>query len=479
MAEKDHQLTSSLQEAVLAVLAFDEKFGALIAAQVTPENFDGLFHEVAGPVLNYRQKYGKAPGYAHLEDLFQRGKLDPSDRKAQALRRVLVNLAAVANSVNAEYVVSRTQDHVRDQKLKAALLEANERYLQGGDGAVSDVEGILHNALRFRSATLDAGTFLNQVDKSSLFQEKQEAALAPLNIPELDRYQIGLHAKRMLLYIAPKNTGKSWFCIHCGRQALINQMRVVHVSCEMYEDEVLDRYYQNFFGIATFPDAYQRATLEFDELERLTGFKMKRSKPRLDFTDPNIRKILRGKVGHWGTRFSRLVIKAFPSGQLTLNGLRGYLDYLETTQKFIPNVLIVDYPDLMKFDRRDFRLSLGALFVDLRGLAAERNLALVTPTQSGRDSIGAARNKSSNVSEDISKVFTADTVLTYSQTEAEGRLNLGRITVDHARKAPKGSVILLAQSYATGQYVLQSAGMSSAYWDKLKAVTGDGAVDDE
>lgn len=464
-------LTEALQESVLAVLAFNSQHGALVAAQVQPEHFSGIYHEIAAPVIEYRRKFGKPPGAAHLEQLFSRAKLDPSDRKTHLLRRTLINLSAQAEVVNAEYVVSRTQDFVRAQQLKTALLEANERYLQGGEEAVSEVEGILNNALRFRQHTLDAGTFLRDVEKSPPFQDRQEETIA-LNIPELDRIGVGPARKRQLLYIAPKNTGKSWMCVHVGKQALLQKHRVVHVSLEMSEEEVLGRYYQSFFGIATRNDQFVKTTLELDDLGRLISFKSRRARPRLDFGDPSIRKILRNKVKLWGARFGRLVIKAFPSGTMTVLQLRGYLDFLELTQKFIPTVLIVDYPDLCKISATDFRLALGRIFVELRGLAVERNLALVTPTQSGRSSIGAKRVNSTDVTEDISKVFTADTVLTYSQTAEEAQRGLARLTVEHARNAPKGTQVVLSQSFATGQYVLASAALSNDYWEGLESAAG-------
>lgn len=471
------RLTESLQESVLAVLAFDDKMGGLIAAQVQPENFDGIYHEVAQAVIAYRRKYTKAPGRTHLEDLFSRAKLDPSDRKTHALRRTLINLSQLAEGINAAYVASRAQDFVREQRLKTALLAANERYAQGGDGTVEDTEALLNAALRFRQQTMDAGTFLSEVEKSSAFSPRDEL-LYPLNIPEFDNLGIGLVQKRMWLYIGPKNTGKSWACVHVGRQGLVNKQRVLHISLEMDEPEVLDRYYQSLFGLATRPDSFNRASLEFDELDRLTGFKVRKAKPKMDFRDPGVKRFLRTKMKTWGTRLNRLVIKAFPSGTLTMAQLRGYLDYLELTHHFIPTVLIVDYPDLFKLSTREFRLDLGRVFVDLRGLLGERNMAGFMPTQSGRDTIGAARNSSKNVTEDISKVFTADTVTSYSQTVAEYERGLARLTVDHARHAPRGTQILLAQSYSTGQYVLQSARMTQAYWQQLKDVAGDEPIED-
>lgn len=461
------QLIESLQESVLAVLAFNNKYGALVAAQVTPENFDGIYNQIAAPVLNYWRRYNKAPGDAHLESLFSRAKLDPGDRRTHALRRALVNLASYSESVNAEYIVNRTQDFVRTQKLKSALLAANERYAQGGENAVPEVEGILNSALKFRQQTLDAGTSLLDVTKSSIFLEKEEGARS-LGIPALDRYNLGPTPKRLLLYIAPKNSGKSWFCVHVGRQCLLQGDKVLHITLEMPEHEVQTRYYQSIFGIAAQKELLMRPVLKFDELERLIGYKSSRFRPKLSLADNNIKSVVRNKVARWGNRLKRLRIKEFPSGSLTMGTLQGYLDYLERIEKFVPNVLIIDYPDLFNIDRRgEYRLALGRIFVELRGLGAERNFAVVTPTQSGRDSIGAKRVRSSQVTEDISKVFTADTVLTFSQTAAEATRGLGRIAVEHARSAPKGQEVLIAQSYATGQYVTQSAVMTSDFRNSL------------
>lgn len=470
MASKE-VLPNSLQEAVLAVLAFDQKHGALISAQVQPEHFDGAYNDVATAVLAYRKRYNKAPGRAHLENLFSRAKVAPSDPKTHALRRMLFNLATQAEGINAEYVASRTQDFVRAQNLKSALLAANERYMQGGDELVDEVEQILYGALKSKQTTLDAGTFLNDTTKAFAFLNRLED-FCSLGIPELDRLEIGLIPKQLLLYIAPKSTGKSWFSVHAGRQGLLQKQKVLHVSLEMDETLVVPRYYQSFFGIAKRPDSFTKAEFNLDDLNRLTGFKVGRLTPKFSFSDPDIRKILRAKVQHWGARFGRLVVKAFPSGSLTVPQLVGYLDYLELTHNFIPNVLIVDYLDLMRQDIGNLRASLTKTVVDLRGLADKRNLAVVAPTQSNRSGIGAKKVSSTNVSEDIGKVFTADTVLSYSQTEEERKFGLARLTVEHARNAETGACVLLAQSYATGQYVLESAALNNTYWERLETVSG-------
>ena len=105
-------------------------------------------------------------------------------------------------------------------------------------------------------------------------------------------------------------------------------------------------------------------------------------------------------------------------------------------------------------------------------------MVCVAPHQGTRGTIGAKRVRSREAGEDISVVQTADTVLAYSRTEAEERLGLGRLSVEHTRDARGGSMILLSQALDIGQYVLNSAVMQPAYWDRLKEV-GGGDDDEE
>lgn len=464
------ELPPSLQESILAALVFDEKAGTTIAAQVLPRHFDDNYREIAERVLGYRRKYGRAPGRAHLDDLF--GKQLHAGRTPR-LRRVLFSLAELATDLNVDYVVSQTQEFVREQQIKAALIDANSRFEQGGEGLAADVEGIFGKALRFRAQTLDAGTFLNDTTKSLKFLDRSTEGGISLGIRELDRIGMMLFPGELFLYIAAKGTGKTWACVNVGKQALMQRKKVLHISNEVDEDIMTGRYYQSLFAAATRPDKYDKTFLEFDKLGRLAGFKTRAVSPKWDFSMPSARRILRKKLEPWGTRLGRLCIKKFPSGSLTIAQLESYLDFLEIEHNFIPQVLIVDYPDLMAQDTKNYRISLGRTFVDIRGILDDRHMAGFTPTQGNRSSIKASRVSSDMVSEDITKVNTADNVLTYSRTEAEKRLGLARLHVAHARNGRDGDTIVLTQSYATGQYVLSSAIMQQAYWDQLEGEKED------
>lgn len=463
------RLASSLQLSVLAAICFDEGIGAAVAAQVNPEHFDNVWRDFAAQVLRYRKKYGKPPGENYLDDLASRL---PAGKDNLLKRQLIPDLFAEAEGLNAEYVATRVDDFVQRQILKAALYEAGDRFSQDDEGLVGDVRDILGSALKTKRSALDAGLFLDDPKALSYLSHDRDDVVS-LGIPELDRLRVGLIAKQLLLYLGPKGTGKSWFCIHCAKQALLQRLKVVHFSLEMTLDQLIPRYYQSLFGVAQDGDKFNRTTLEFDELGRLSGFKTKSTRPRLNMAQPEIRKILRKKLNDFGARLGSLVIKEVPTGSMTVAQFAGHLDYLEEVEGFVPNVVIVDYPKLMKVDRANMRLDLGRNVEELRGEAGKRNFALVAPHQGTRSTIGAKRVRSSDAGEDISVIQTADIVLAYSRTEAEEDRGLGRLSVEHLRNAKSGSQILLTQSYETGQYVLESAVMQKAYWDRLREVGGE------
>lgn len=471
-------LPGTLQEILLALIAFDASAaGAAVAGLVTEDHFEGIYRDVAGAALAYRRRHRGPPGRAHIEDaVVARSPRGGADRVGRILRQ----LEAGAGEVNPDYALARAREHVRRVTLRTAIVEAGERYTGPEEGAVDDVEAILYRALRARADDGDAGTFLSDTARGLAFLDRNETGpFYALGIPVLDHMRVGLLPGELIVYMAAKNTGKTWFCVHCGRQAITQGARVVHVSLEMDEDRVTQRYYQTFFGIASRSDKFPMSTLDFDDLDRLVGATTRQRAPRAAFSDPGVRSWIRSRMKPWGTRLGKLVVKRFPSGQMTVDRLRGYLDYLEEVHGFIPDVLIVDYPKLMKLSVRDMRVDYGRTVVDLRGLGVERGMAVVAPSQTNRSGLDARWTTAGMVEEDKSVLDTADVVMAYSQTKMERRLGLARLGLLFSRDSERDHVIVMTQSYATGQYVVQSALQSGAYWDFVREKGGGADEEDE
>jgi hypothetical protein len=171
---------------------------------------------------------------------------------------------------------------------------------------------------------------------------------------------------------------------------------------------------------------------------------------------------------------NNLIIKRF--ARMTIRDLEAYLDNLEIVEKFIPDMVILDYFGLVNPEARgeeEHRIALGQAFISFRSLMIERHMAGVTPQQSSKLGAEARSVKLSHVAEDWSLTNTADLVYTFSSTDMEKRHGLGRLYVGKARDETDQFGVLLSQSFATGQFVLQSTYLDSHYFDLLEKLPKD------
>ena len=128
------------------------------------------------------------------------------------------------------------------------------------------------------------------------------------------------------------------------------------------------------------------------------------------------------KVLQYGKRCGHLHVRQLPQGTTT-NDLRAYLKNYEIETGHKCDVLLVDYLDLMFPNMKS--LDLSNLFVkdkfiteELRGLAVERNLILQTASQLGRASVNEMEHDHSHIQGGISKIQTADNVMSILATPA-------------------------------------------------------------
>lgn len=462
------KLNGPLQESVLTLIAVDVEDGKIACGLLDANVFDdGVYKDIAERILKFRKDNNAPPGKAHLDDLVADILANPGNKKHKQYVRIIEGILSQADSLNAPYVRSKVTEFCRRQTLKGALLRAGEVYQSGGDDVVDKVEDILQKALKTPVDAMDKGIFLGDSENAFGFLETTRADYV-MGIPDLDKRNLGPTRGEMLLFLAPKSGGKSWFCVDQGRRCLIQGAKVLHITLEMSEDRCLQRYWQNFFAVGKRREKINVTEFEFDELERITGFSMRKRNVKRSFEDPEIREWLRKKMKRWGTRLNRLLVKNFPMKSLTVQKLDAYLDWLELVHKFIPTVLIVDYIDEMYTDAKNHRTSLGWTVSALRGLLQRRNIAGICPTQTNRSGWGAAKVQTNMVSEDASKVMTADMILTYSQTEQEKELGLARILVANNRNDEQGYTIVISQNYTTGQFVLSSTRMHDSYWNLIK-----------
>lgn len=461
---KDERLGGAQQENLLTLLCHDPKSVGLIRAAVTPSLFESaVFREIAGHAVDFFDQF-KAPIAEHLPDHLEHILEGDDKRKAASYKRVVDSLYLNKDSVNADYTISQLTKFIRQQNFKAAIVKAVEAL---EDGRIDEAEVAMQKGLSSQVVSFEAGITLNDPTQALSFLDDEDEVLLT-GIEQLDKRGVGPRRKEQMLVMAPAGMGKTWFMIHLGKWALLQRQSVLHVTLEMSEARIAQRYLQSFFAISK-RDAHVKLPVLRKNRDGSMEDVLHEEAIRATFSDPDIRAKVDRRLRREFKHRPKLIIKQFPTGTLTVPQLEAYLDGLERFHNIVPDVVIIDYPDLMAVDDANLRTSLGANNKKLRGLAVARNHAQIIASQSNRESAKAKMVDGTHASEDFSKIATADTVVTYSQTLAEKRLGLARLFAEKARNEEGKFISLITQQYAIGQFALDSSYLGEGdYWSFLR-----------
>jgi len=451
----------SLQQDLLTLLCHSDEHGRVVAKIVSPELFEGDYRNIADQALEFWQQYNTAPKQ-HTADLLSDILNDKHDRRGQTYSRILIQMIEVKDQINIDFVLRSMNQFIRLQRAKETILKVAEGLDAQGINGLPEAENALRDFLKEQSGSLDAGIHLNEIDRILEYLSVSQREFST-GIKELDQSSIVPMRGKLMLFIASTGKGKTWWLVQLGKMAFMQRKKVLHVSLEIEAEEVAQRYYQALFGASKREDLNKVAALKYTKEGKLDQIVQTSAEVPFTFASEALREELLARINHFSHRANNIVIKRFPMSSLTFDHFEAYLESLELIDKFRPDLVLLDYPKIMKINTKELRTSLGSLFENLRGLAQRRNFALVAPHQGNRTSADAELVKSTHVSEDWSIIGTSDFSVTYSQTAAEKKLGLARLFVDKARSEQDKFGILITQSYKTGQFVLESTRLSDAY----------------
>lgn len=458
-------LLNSLQENLLTLLAFDAVRAPTIRQSIELARYGGPYRVLAARIYSHLDHFKQPPG-DHLPDILA-DKLEGKDKDEAAIYEDIIHsLHQAKPGINAEYVMTQMMTFIKRQSLRSLAIDFAKAVQRDTDDSLEEAEALLASANKQVTSVFDPGVRLS--DKRVLsFLDLQQNAF-PTGIAELDKRGFGPTRKELWMLIANSSAGKSWALSQLAKAALMSQLRVCHITLEMSWERAAQRYFQALFAIAKRKGSVNVKKFRRDTLGRIQGIDDTTVTPSLSFDDPGIRKKLERRIDRWANRvLDNIIVKEFPTGALTINQLKAYLDNLEQVEKFVPDLLIVDYPDLMKLDRDNLRLDLDQTYKELRGIAVSRNIALGVVSQSHRSAAKSKLVGMENVAEAYTKIAHADVVITYSQTKKEQEWGLARLHVAKGRNDQDKFTIVISQAYATGQFVIDSNLMVGTYWENI------------
>lgn len=473
-------LVGGLEENLITLLCYSDISSPIIRMKTSPEIYSTqAYQHIAKAAFDYIDTY-REPPRDHIIDL-----LEPYIKSDSPIGRLLIstlsNMKSLFITSNEDFVINELERFLKARHIQKSIEEATLKLSQGDlDGAEESMKATVS------SESMSPGILFNDVSESLSFLKEKEEDFFYTGIQHLDDEGITPHRKQLFLIMAPTGRGKTWSLVHFGKMGIMYGKKVLHITLEMDESEIAQRYAQSFFSIVsnhtvgvhlvgkTHSVAIPKFVLDGN------GEFMDVSSDRYDrlVVSADNESEIRKKMERLKTR-APLRIKEFPSGSLTVQQLSSYLDFLENTQSFKPDVLLLDYPDIMGRPGRDEKRSeIGDLYVQLRGIASKRNIYLITATQSNREGMKGSLVKGIHSAEDISKIATSDYVITLNQTDNEKSIGLCRIYIDKARYSKSGFQIIITQNYGIGQFCLESLAKTSTYDRFCRGNVSEDSVDE-
>lgn len=435
-----------------AIYKFDEAFQTKIAALCVRDTTflqrtDGLIrpdyleNAIEGALvhvaLSYFTKYKKAPGdmktFAHL---IQKAKINKvvKPEMAAAMAKALKPLYG-ADVSDRDLVIDEVATFARHQAVSKAILESVEHLdLHEFDKISSSLKKALDVGEHGDAVTYSYADSIEARTQERL--DRAAGKLPPTGITtgfsEIDRhlYHKGWGRRELSVLMGGAKAGKTTALIDFGVNAAghIHRYNVLYVTLEVSAKIIAERMDANISD---------RAMMELDT---------------------HIHEV-REKVEKFVKRAGRFDIKEFPTGTMRVSDLRRYLEKMKG-QGVIYDLVIVDYADLMAPERvTDNSIENSkSVYVALRGLAMQENIAVLTATQTNREGAKKAVATMTDIAEDFNKVRIADIIISINKTEEERALKQCRLYFAACRNQAAGFSIRIAQDIDRMKFISEVIG---------------------
>ena len=371
--EKLTSFGNSFQSKIISSLLVKKTFLQTISDILQQEYFDSDANKwLVKNIIDYFYEFKTSPT---LEVL----KIKINDVEDEVLNTSIVDKLKDAwnfrESTDLEFVQKETIKFCKNQKLKNAIIDSvvlleNQDY----DGIKKKVD----DAMRAGTERDIGHDYLVSLDERLSKSARDTVECGWSEIDEI--MDGGLGGGELGVIVAPAGIGKSWALQCIGAHNLKKGRTVVHYSLELNENYVGLRYDTIFTGITTSNIKYYVEDVK-KKLKKLPG---------------------------------KLMIKYWPTKAASVQTLASHLKQLEL-QEITPDIVLVDYADILMGVGKEKRFVLESIYEDLRGLAGEMDIPIWTASQANRSALEEEVIDATKVSEAYSKIMIADFVISMSR----------------------------------------------------------------
>ena len=395
----------NLEQKILKHLILDEEYTRKTLPFIKGEYFQEsseklLFTEIE----SYVNKYNTMPTQEALAiEIDKRVNLtDDQHKKTIALVKQITIDPEVSDT---KWLIDATEDFCQEKAIYNGIMQSiqilddktknNTEKLDKGS-----IPKILADALSVSFDNHIGHDFIDDAETRYDFYHKVERRI-PFDLDYLNRItKGGLAEKSLNIVLAGTGVGKSLFMCHCAAANLTMGKNVLYITMEMAEERIAERIDANLMNV---------------ELDRLIGMPKETYLKKVE----TLREKTKGK----------LIIKEYPTASANVNHFSHLLNELKLKRQFIPDIIYIDYLNICSSARMKMGSSINsytyikAIAEELRGLAVEHKVPVVSATQTTRSGYTNSDVGLEDTSESFGLPATADLMFALISTEELADLN--------------------------------------------------------
>ena len=389
----------TIERTTLTQLLNNEDYARKVLPFIKENYFDVreeriIFEEIS----KFTDKYKKIPTQVSLEIEVGERK-DLTDVEHNKIVQIIKSLNP--SEVDFDWLVDTTEKFCKDKAIYNAIIEGIS-IIDGKDKKRSPdaIPDILTDALGVSFDDSVGHDYLLDSDDRYSYYHKVEKRI-PFDLEYFNRItKGGLPPKTLNVALAGTGVGKSLFMCHMAANCLSQGKNVLYITLEMAEERIAERIDANLMNIS------------MEDLHSL---------PKKMFED-KIAQIQKNTGG-------KLIVKEYPTASAHSGHFRGLLKELAIKKSFKPDILFIDYLNICSSSRFRGNANVGSYFYikaiaeELRGLAVETNVPIMSATQTTRSGFTSTDIGLEDTSESFGLPATADFMFAITSSEELDKVN--------------------------------------------------------
>ena len=388
-----------IENLILRSLSHSEGFSRKVIPFIKPDYFHDnaervLFEEIAQYIVKYNSNVTVQALSIEVEQ-----RTDVTDSDIKTIRTILDDFDAVTGTD--EWMIDSTEKWCKKQAIYNALMESVS--IANGDSktkAEDAIPSILSEALGVSFDSNVGHDYIeNAEDRWEYYHQKEDKI--PFDIDLLNKItKGGLPNKTLNIALAGTGVGKSLFMCHVAASSLMQGKNVLYITAEMAEEKIAERIDSNLLNV---------------NIKDLSELPKQMFEKKID----SVAKKTQGS----------LVIKEYPTASAHSGHFKSLLNELKLKKNFTPDIIFIDYLNICASSRiraganaNSYTL-VKSIAEEIRGLAVEFNVPIVSATQTTRSGYGNSDVGITDTSESFGLPATADLMIALISTEELEGLN--------------------------------------------------------